>query len=323
MVELLAAGEILVDMIPEQVGEYSKVLSFRKCFGGAPFNTAIGAARLGAKVGALCAVGEDQFGKFLLDTLKANGIDISGVVVKHARTSLAFVLRREGGERDFFFYRKPWAETADTMLSPSDLRPSTFSGVRIFHYSGVALSHEPCRGAMGKAVELARQAGAMVAFDPNIREDLWENPEELRRVYHEAMKKADILLLAREEAEWLFGTSEPEKVEKAASKYRPKYLCLKLGGEGCYVVSGRERARIPAFRVKVRDTTGAGDAWAAGFEVGLLRGLPLEGCATLASAVAALCVTEVGAITALPTLEKVRRFLKHLKIELNLKRAST
>ena len=310
MPELLAVGEILVDMIPEQLGDYTKVKTFLKCFGGAPFNTAVGAARLGASVGAICAVGNDQFGRFLVETLRENGVDTSGVVTKPARTSLAFVLRREGGEREFFFYRRPWAQTADTLLSPSDLNPSLFRGVKILHYSGVALSHNPCRQAVERAIELAKKEGARVAFDPNIRADLWEKTEELRKVYDRAMRQADILLLAREEAEWLFGTSKPEEVEEAARRYRPEFLCLKLGGEGCYVSCGGERIREPSFRVRVKDTTGAGDAWAAGFEVGLLRGLPLRDCTRVANAVGALCVTKIGAITSLPTLSEVRRFLR-------------
>jgi sugar/nucleoside kinase (ribokinase family) len=311
MPELLAIGEILVDMIPEQLGDYTRVSTFLKCFGGAPFNTAVGAARLGAKVGAICAVGDDHFGKFLLKTLEENGVDTSGVVIKHARTSLAFVLRKERGEREFFFYRKPWVETADTLLSPSDLNPSSFEGVKILHYSGVALSHKPCREAVEKAIKFAKRRGAKVAFDPNLREDLWDNEKELRKIYDRAMKEADILLLAGEEAEWLFGSSDPEEVEKAVEKYKPEFLCLKLGSEGCYVSSRGLSVRKPAFRVPVKDTTGAGDAWAAGFEVGLLRNLKLEDCVTLANAVAALCVTKVGAITSLPTLAEVRKFLKN------------
>jgi sugar/nucleoside kinase (ribokinase family) len=310
MPEILTIGEILVDMIPEQIGDYIEVKTFQKCFGGAPFNTAIGAARLGAKVGAICAVGDDSFGRFLLHTLQENGVDTSGIVIKHARTSLAFVLRARKGEREFFFYRKPWVETADTLLSPSDLNPSCFEGVRILHYSGVALSHRPCRDAVEKAIKLAKKKGAKIAFDPNLRKDLWENPEELRKTYDRAMRKADILFLAREEAEWFFGSSNPEDVEERVRRYQPEFLCLKLGGDGCYVSSKGQRVRKNAFKVPVRDTTGAGDAWAAGFEVGLLRGLGLNECAVVANAVAALCVTKIGAITSLPTLAEVRKFLR-------------
>jgi sugar/nucleoside kinase (ribokinase family) len=310
MPELLAVGEILVDMIPEQVGNYTRVKTFLKCFGGAPFNTAVGAARLGASVGAICTVGSDQFGRFLVETLRENGVDTSGVVTKPARTSLAFVLRKEKGEREFFFYRRPWAQTADTLLSPSDLNPSYFRDVRILHYSGVALSHSPCRKAVERAIKLAKKENARIAFDPNIRADLWENAGELRKVYDRAMRQADILLLAREEAEWLFGTSKPEEVEEAVAKYHPEFLCLKLGKDGCYVSSGNRKVREPSFKVRGKDTTGAGDAWAAGFEVGLLRGLELEDCAKIANAVGALCVTKIGAIASLPTLSEVRRFLK-------------
>ncbi|MGQ9514145.1 MAG: PfkB family carbohydrate kinase [Thermoproteota archaeon] len=97
--DILAMGEILVDMIPTKPVRYTDVMTFEKCFGGAPFNFAVGASRLGSKVGALCAVGSDPFGEFLLETLEKNGIDTSQVKIKKARTTLTFVVRHKGGER--------------------------------------------------------------------------------------------------------------------------------------------------------------------------------------------------------------------------------
>jgi len=310
-VNIIAMGEILIDLIPVKPGHYRDVPAFEKCFGGAPFNYAVGVARLGGSVGALTAVGKDPFGEFLLETLEENRVDVSQVKVKDARTTLAFVLLEPSGERSFFFYRQPWVETADTLLSPEDVDPAYFEGAKVLHYSGVALSHSPEREAVFKAVETARQADVMVSYDPNIRLDLWDSVDELRQICHRAMSEADIILMARDEAEFIFGESHPEKIaDIIALKYNPQYIAVKLGDKGCYI---RDRSGYavgkPAFKVEVIDTTGAGDGWAAAFEEGLVEGWDLETCAVAANAFGALIVTKRGAITAMPFRNELRRFL--------------
>lgn len=316
--DIVAAGEILIDMIPTKVGNYIGVPAFEKCFGGAPFNFAVGAARLGSGVGALCAVGEDAFGEFLLETLRKNGIDVSKVKAKRARTTLSFVVRARGGERSFFFYRMPWVETADTLLSPEDVEPAYVRGARVLHYSGVALSHSPEREAIRKAVSIARESGTMVSYDPNIRLDLWGSPAELKGSCEEAFSNSDVVLLAKDEAEYLYGRSSPEQVaDRILKEHGPEIVAVKLGGAGSYVKSkdGAE-LRKPAFKVKVVDTTGAGDGWAAGFLHGLARGWDLGKCAIVANAVGGLVVTKIGAITAMPSRAELRRFLRSRGIDI-------
>ena len=315
--DIIAMGEILVDFIPVMPRKY-EVPTFERCFGGAPFNYAVAAARLGAKVGALTAVGTDPFGEFLLETLRRNSVDTSQVKVKKARTTLAFVVSEPSGERSFFFYRNPWAETADTLLAPNDIDPAYLRGAKILHYSGVALSHSPEREAIWNAVEEMRSSGGLVSYDPNIRLDLWASADELQAINDEAMKLADIILLARDEAEFLFGTVEPQRVAaEVRAKYHPRYVGLKLGEQGSYVEDEAGKAfSKPAYEVAVVDTTGAGDGWAAAFEFGLINEWSLETCVTVANAVGALIVTKRGAITALPTGTELQNFLKQRGVAL-------
>jgi sugar/nucleoside kinase (ribokinase family) len=312
VVDIVAIGEILVDFIPIKPGKYIQVPAFEQCFGGAPFNCAVAAARLGAKVGAIAAVGTDPFGEFLLETLRSNNVDVSEVKTKKARTTLAFVVSEASGERSFFFYRRPWVETADTLLSPGDITPAYLRGAKLLHYSGVALSHSPERDAIRRAVEEMRASGGLVSYDPNVRLDLWGSASELRAVNDEAMRTADIILLAKDEAELLLGTSDPQTVStKIRKKCHPRYVAIKLGDEGSYVEDeSRKIVSKPAFKVEVVDTTGAGDGWAGGFEFGLVKGFDLETCVTVANAVGALTLTKRGAITALPTRAELGAFLK-------------
>lgn len=317
-VEIVAIGEILIDFIPLEPGSYTQVPAFQKCFGGAPFNFAVAAARLGAKAGAITAVGDDPFGDFLVETLRTNKIDTSQVRTKRARTTLAFVVSDTSGERSFFFYREPWTRTADTLLSPDDVDPQYLRGVKILHCSGVALSHSPEREAVFKAIQGIGAAGGMVSYDPNVRLDLWRSVDDLRAVNDQAMKQADVVLLARDEAELLFGETEPERlVREVRRRYNPRYLALKLGEQGSYVQDDAGRAVTkPAFKVDVLDTTGAGDGWAAAFEFGLIQGWSLEDSVTVANAVGALVVTKRGAITAMPTRVELEAFLQQREIAL-------
>ena len=313
MLDVVCIGEILVDMIPSKPGSYVEVPSFLKNFGGAPFNVAIGVSRLGKKAGAIAAVGSDPFGKFLIHTLKENSVDTSQIAIKKARTTLAFVQLEPSGERSFFFYREPWVLTADTLLSPEDVNPKYVAQAKILHTSGVALTSEPERSAVFKAIKVAKEHGVMFAFDPNLRLDLWRAEEIMRKTYEKAFRMADIIFLAKEEAEYFFGTAEPKKLTNLVLKKCPdvKYVALKLGAEGAYVrIRSGEEAYVPAFKVKVVDTTGAGDAWAAAFEVALLEHMSLREAVRFSNAVAALKCTGYGAISNLPNKELATSFMK-------------
>lgn len=311
MLDAVALGEILVDMIPREEGDYIHVTGFSKNFGGAPFNYAIALSRLGHKVGAVCAVGEDPFGDFLIHTLRDEGVDTSRVVVKKARTTLAFVIRLPEGERDFFFYRSPWVETADSLLTAQDIDIDYISNSKILHVSGVILSAEPARGAVLWAMEKAREAGVTVSFDLNIRLDLWESKEKLLEVYGKALSRSDIVLVSHDEAELIFGSKDPGMViDRCIREYDPLIVAVKLGKRGAQVYRrGEGTAEASSFSVPVADTTGAGDAWAAGFEAMMLEGKGLEECIVVANAVAAMKVMKTGAIAGLPTRDAVRDFL--------------
>jgi sugar/nucleoside kinase (ribokinase family) len=317
--EIVAIGEILIDFIPFASGSSTDVPAFEKCFGGAPFNYAIAAARLGAKVGALAAVGADPFGQFLIETLKKDNVDTRHVRIKKQRTSLAFVVSEPNGERSFFFYRKPLFETADTMLSPGDVPAAYLRSAKILHYSGVALSHRPERDAVFKAIEETRVSGGLISYDPNIRLELWPSRDELRAMNERAMRKADIILLAKDEAEFLFGKGNPKAVvAKIRSKCHPQYIALKLGDQGSYVEDENGTSFFkPAYEVDVVDTTGAGDGWAAAFDYGLIKGWDLEACVTAANAVGALIVTKRGATSAMPTRPELDEFLRKRGVALS------
>jgi len=319
--KVIGIGEVLIDFIGVEHTSLDKAATFKKCFGGAPMNTIVGVARLGVTAGAIAAVGDDFFGRFILNEFKKNNVDVSHVKIKKGvRTTLAFIVNDPVKGWVCIFYRSPWLKhTSDSLLSPKDIDYNYVSKARILHVSGFALSQNPARQAIIKAVKHAKNSGVEISFDPTLRFDVWRSEAVLRKTYAQMLRFADIATFSREEANFIFGTSNPKKVAEKALKYGIRIVGVKLGAQGSFV-KARDGPEIytPAFKVKAVDATGAGDGWNAGLLVGLCKGLDIEQCAKVANAVGALVVTKPGAITALPSRYDLNRFLKANNVEISI-----
>jgi len=320
--DVVAIGEVLIDFIGTELGSYVDVPAFQKCFGGAPMNTIVGAARLGLKSGAITAVGEDPFGKFLIRELQKNGVDTSRVKIKKGmRTTITFVANEpETGERTFVFYRKPWVTgTADSSLTTEDIDLDYISNSSILHVSGFSLSQNPSRKTIFSAVKHARSSGVQVSFDPTLRLDVWNSQRTIKRIYGRMLRISDIATFSQEEASFILGTRDPKKAAKKALRYGIKIVGIKMGAEGAFLQKETgENLMLPAFKVRAIDTTGAGDGWNAGLLVGLIKGWDLYTCLSVANAVGALVVTKHGAITALPYKHELEEFLKTHRVNVRL-----
>ena len=322
MSRVVAIGEIIVDFVSTEPVPYTKARMFEKCFGGAPMNTAVGVSRLGLNAGVITAVGADPFGDFLVEVLRENKVDVSNVKRKEGRrTTIAFVANEPAtGERVFLFYRKPWTgETADSSLEREDIDPNYISRAEVLHVSGFALSQEPSRKAIFRAIRIAQKSEVPVSFDPTLRLDVWRDEENLRGTYWKALELSDIATFSREEAQFVLGTAEPNKAASKALRLGPSTVGIKLGAQGAFVkTADGEVVRKPAFSVKPVDTTGAGDGWNAGFLIGICEGWDLEKSVTVANAVGALVVTRRGAITAMPYRAELNTFLKQAGAPLSI-----
>ena len=320
--DLIGMGEILIDFVAAEYGSYIDVKLFQKCFGGAPMNTIVGAARLGLRTGVVTAVGEDPFGMFLIRELEDNGVDTSYVKIKKGmRTTISFVANEpETGERTFIFYRKPWVSgTADSSLSIEDIDMNYISRAKILHISGFSLSQNPSGRVILEAVKQARSLGIRISFDPTLRLDVWRSAETVKRVYRKALRLSNIATFSLEESAFIFGTENPEKVAEKAFKYGVDIVGVKMGSKGAFLqMKTGEKEHLPAFKVKAIDTTGAGDGWNAGLLTGLVREWDLHTCLLVANAVGALVVTKRGAITALPYKHELEKFLKTNSVEITL-----
>ncbi|MCD6195682.1 MAG: carbohydrate kinase [Staphylothermus sp.] len=315
-VEVYSIGEILVDIIPVEPGNIVEGKKYEVHFGGAPANVAVGVSKLGHKSGMIGAVGNDPFGKFLIETLKNYGVDYRFVKIKNIRTTLAFVTLSEEGEREFFFYRKPWVETADTQLETSDIDLGEISKSKVLHFTGFALSYPPIRNTILETIRRLSNK-VVISYDPTYRSDIWLDPREAVMLHKEVLNYVNFISMSLDELEAFYkNTNYKEIARKLIDEYENiTTVAIRLGAKGAYVRTREVEVFVPAFKVKSIDTTGAGDAWTAGFIVSyFLEDNDIKKSAIFANAVAGIVVTRHGAITAIPERRTVDNFIKNSNI---------
>ena len=203
--DVIALGELLIDMTDNGLSEQGNTL-FEANPGGAPCNVLAMLRKLNHKVGFIGKVGDDIFGHKLKDVLKNVGIDTDNLLIdKNCRTTLAFVETHSDGDRSFSFYRNPGA---DMMLQKEDINENLLGQTKIFHFGTLSMTHENVRQATMYAVETAKKNGAIISFDPNIREMLWESLETAKEQVHYGLKMCDVLKISDNEIQWLTGEQD-------------------------------------------------------------------------------------------------------------------
>ncbi|BCV19953.1 PfkB family carbohydrate kinase [Moorella sp. Hama-1] len=227
--DVVSVGEILIDFVGLQnCLPLSRVTDFRRAAGGGPANVAVGVARLGGRAGFIGKVGQDAFGDYLRNTLQENGVDTCGLLQdKEAHTTLVFATLNEKAVPEFIFFRHG---TADTRLDPDELPRAVLAASRILHFSSVSLTVEPARSATLAAVRIARAAGAIISFDPNLRLSLWPDRETARENILQAAAQADIIKLNEEELAFLTGC--PEMAAGIAALLSGKLFSRELSVDG-------------------------------------------------------------------------------------------
>ncbi|KAI8005176.1 hypothetical protein ACSBR2_030340 [Camellia fascicularis] len=312
---IVCFGEMLIDFVPTVSGvSLAEAPGFLKAPGGAPANVAIAITRLGGKSSFVGKLGDDEFGHMLAGILKENGVSGDGILFdKGARTALAFVTLKADGEREFMFYRNP---SADMLLTPDELNLELIRKAKIFHYGSISLIVEPCRSAHLKAMEVAKDAGALLSYDPNLRLPLWPSEKEAREQIMSIWDKAEVIKVSDNELEFLTGKIDDES---AMSLWHNnlKLLLVTLGEQGCKYYTKNFRGCVDGFPVKSVDTTGAGDSFVGALLCKIVDDRSvledeekLKAVLKYANACGAITTTKKGAIPALPTESEVLAFVK-------------
>ncbi|MBR0671114.1 sugar kinase [Neoroseomonas soli] len=304
MPDLLCMGEPMLEFNQQPPGADGRML-YLEGHGGDTSNAAIAAARSGASVGYVTAVGRDGPGDSFMALWAREGVDTATVIRRaEAPTGIYFVSHDAAGHH-FTFYR---SGSAAARYLPEEVPEDAIRATRVLHLSGIsqAISESACDAAF-RAIGIARAAGVRVSYDTNLRLRLWPTARAAA-VIHAAIGMADIALPSLDDATTLTGLTNPDSVADYYLRLCPLVL-LKCGAAGCLVATRDRRTRIPAHRVASVDATGAGDTFAGAFLARLLTGDAPEEAARYANAAAALSTTGYGAVAPIPRAEQVRALL--------------
>ena len=316
--DVVALGELLIDFTQNGVSGQGNNL-FEACPGGAPCNVLAMLRKLGKSCAFVGKVGNDMFGKLLKDVITDAGINADALVMDdRIPTTLAFVQTFANGDRDFSFYRKPGA---DMMLLEEELPLDVIANAKIFHFGTLSMTHEGVRKATEKAVAAAKNGGALISFDPNLRPPLWDDLEDAKKAIGWGLAQCDILKIA--DNELLFMTGE-EDFYKGAAILQQKFPNIKIlnvtaGADGSYSFYGENTpVFVPSCKLGgVIETTGAGDTFCASVlnfvlenGVAALTEQDREKMLKFANTAAYIVTTRKGAIRAMPEKEEVLKLLK-------------
>ncbi|MCL5284093.1 MAG: PfkB family carbohydrate kinase [Armatimonadetes bacterium] len=322
--DVVCLGEALIDFVALEAGvTLAQASGFLKSPGGAPANVAAGAAKLGAEAAFIGKVGDDPFGRFIAATLSEAGVDTGGLIFSaDHRTGLAFVSLKKDGERDFCFFRNP---SADMRLAAEELPRGLIGRAEVFHFGSITLIQEPSRRATLEAVQVASQNGALISYDPNIRLALWPEAEAVAFGVALGLPYADILKVSEEEVVCVSTQTSTEEaaINDLYSRYpKLKWVAVTRGPNGASLYDRHGVIHQPGFTANSVDTTGAGDAFTAGFIVALLEYRRSGGdilssqlgwlvpVLRFACATGAITTTRKGAIPAMPSRGQVEQLLQ-------------
>lgn len=315
MSDAICLGELLIDFVPTVTGtDLASAPAFQKAAGGAPGNVAVGLQQLGIDTAFVGKVGDDPFGHFLIKSLFDKGVDTSSVLLSaDARTGLAFVSLKADGDRDFLFYRHP---SADMLLCADEVNEEAIKSTKLVHFGSITLINDPARSATLHAVEIAKEAGCLISYDPNLRLPLWPSEAAATEGLLLGLSKANIVKISEDEVEFLTGIKDLDEARKALWHEDLQLMVVTRGSSGCYYFTAEHQGEVESFKVKAVDTTGAGDGFMAGLLQGLLKNPDtvnkpelLKKLCQFANAVGAITTTERGGIPALPDLETVAHFI--------------
>ena len=315
--DVVALGELLIDFTENGTSAQGNPV-FEANPGGAPCNVLAMLRKLDRRCAFVGKVGNDMFGQQLKAVAEEAGIDMSGLRMDDTvHTTLAFVKTYEDGDRDFSFYRNPGA---DMMLTEDELPMDMIRDTRIFHFGTLSMTHEGVRQATRAAVLAAKQAGAIISFDPNLRPPLWDSLNEARGQMLWGLSQADVVKIADNEIEFLTDTSDYDKGARLLRERFPgiRLLNVTAGANGSYAFCGDRKTFVPSFLLGgTIETTGAGDTFCASvLDFVLAHGTDglskddLKAMLRFANAAAYLVTTRRGAIRSMPQRQQVEAILK-------------
>ena len=314
--DVIALGELLIDFTDNGLNSQGNTL-FEANPGGTVCNVLAMLNKAGRKTAFIGKVGQDIFGNKLKAVLEEVGIDTSNMLMdEEVRTTLAFVQTLAGGDRDFSFYRNPGA---DMMLKASELKEELIADTKIFHYGTLSMTHEGVREATKKAIAIAKENGAILSFDPNLRPPLWKTLDDAREQVAYGLSQCDVLKISDNEIQWFTGEEDFDAgIAKLRAQYQIPLILLSMGRDGSRAYYKDLRVEVaPFLQENTIETTGAGDTFGGSCLHHVLKyGLEnldeekLRKMLTFANAAASIITTRKGALRVMPSVEEVEALIQ-------------
>ncbi len=317
--DVVALGELLIDFTENGLSDHGNPI-LEANPGGAPCNVLSMLQNLGKKTAFIGKVGDDAFGKMLIQVVKEQGINTDNLIVdKEVGTTLAFVHTAKDGDRSFSFYRNPGA---DMMLRWNEVEQSKLSDTEIFHFGTLSMTDEYIADVTMNAVKKAKESGAVISFDPNLRPPLWKDMEDARQRMWYGISQCDILKISDDEIAFLSGTEDIDSgIECIMQKSQPKLICATMGKNGSKAYyNGESVFSQPFLRNDTIETTGAGDTFmACVLNAVLENGLEqlshdkLADMLRFANAASSIITTRKGALKVMPAKEEIMQVINAAK----------
>ena len=314
--DVTALGELLIDFTDNGKSAQGNTL-FEANPGGAPCNVLAMLNKCGHPTAFIGKVGKDIFGLKLKSTLEEVGINTSNLIVdENARTTLAFVQTFEDGDRDFSFFRNPGA---DMLLTAQEVDEELIKDSRIFHFGTLSMTHDGVREATKRAIAVAKESGAVISFDPNLRPPLWNSLEDAKVQVAYGLGQCDVQKISDNEIQWFTGEEDFDAgIAKLRKEYDIPLILLSMGRDGsrAYYKDLKVEA-APFLQESTIETTGAGDTFGGSCLHYILKyGLDdldesrLKEMLTFANAAASIVTTRKGALRVMPEIEEVESFIQ-------------
>ena len=309
--DVVALGELLIDFTENGESQQGNPIMEANP-GGAPCNVLAMLNKLGRKTAFIGKVGNDIFGRQLAKAVRESGTDTTNLIFDDTvHTTLAFVHTLSDGEREFSFYRNPGA---DMMLKKDEVMEDIIKSARIFHFGTLSSTHPDVREATRYAIDVAKENGLLISFDPNLREPLWNSLDDARKEIEYGLSKCDILKISDNELEFMTGTNDySEGVKQLREQYDIPLIFVTLGKDGSRAYYKDIMVEKPSFLdVKVIEKTGAGDTFeGCALHYVLEHGIDnmtediLNELLVFANAGASLITTRKGALKVMPDNQEI------------------
>lgn len=309
MSEIITLGETMVSFTPDADAPLRYIRDYRNRIAGAESNLAIGIEKLGHTAAWISKLGNDEFGQYVCNMVRAEGVNTRGVTFDESHATGIMFKETGQGETKVYYYRE---NSAASTLTPKDIDESLFEEAIILHLTGITpILSDSCMETVVFAFELAEKNNLKVSFDPNIRKKLWKSNDHSKTILDFCLK-SHIVLIGLDEAKILLQSEDADQIiNYLFENGKAEYIAIKDGARGAYVADRKERIFIPPYPCKCIDPIGAGDAFNAAFLVGILEKKNIEICGRMGGIAGALATETLGDIEGYPSMQKVNSYFDH------------